>query len=132
MGCQFEWCDLPRHFEGPVEPSAHNLQGPALHLVAPHRPEPERPPRAGDCTGLLEGPGEARPDCARVGAEVRNMSSLPEHVCKHGVHVSVFLAFSLRPPSLAPSHPLPPPLSSPLLPSFRRNSMMCRNCRGSC
>merc|ERR1712060_681329 len=57
------------------EPSAHDLQGAAVDLVAFDGPEPERPARARDRAGLLEGPRQARPDRARVGAEVRHLST---------------------------------------------------------
>merc|ERR1712038_2255377 len=69
--------DLPRHPEVAVVPGADHIEGVALNLLAPLRPQPRRPPRPGDRQDFQNRQGEVLRVGAGVDQKIRNVNLAP-------------------------------------------------------
>merc|ERR1711935_929311 len=69
--------DLPRHTEVAVVTGADHIEGVALNLLAPLRPQPRRPPRPGDRQDFQNRQGEVLRVGAGVDQKIRNVNLAP-------------------------------------------------------
>merc|ERR1712039_763976 len=72
---QLKRLHLPRHTEVAVVTGADHIEGVALNLLAPLRPQPRRPPRPGDRQDFQDRQGEVLGVGAGVDQKIRNVNS---------------------------------------------------------